>query len=456
MASRSNSGMGVLVALVIFIMLTVTLLLLLMLFYTKADRAAQDLATAEAAARDFITMDERNRDDIGRLKSSAQAANRSVVMYQREQLQNVMSQVAGNRNLTPEQLSSRMDQLGLQQGESLVNVLTAVRTQLQDANSAIESLQQELASSQARLAEEVSRREVLQQNQQAAFEALNQEVEAQKARADRYAAQIAQAEQNMEGRVGQIRDNFEGQVSQLNTEVERRDLQIGELSDAVTSLQNRLRENISPTDEGAQKDGEVVRVLDNDEIFIDLGRKDHIVLGMTFNVYGSVLDLRPDARGNVPPGKATVEVTRIDEVTSTARVIRSTSGRAVVEGDVLVNPVYDRNKDYSFFVFGRFDLDGENGPSDIETEIVNSRIRQWGGTLRDEFAGDIDFLVLGAEPSQPLAPRLDATGAEILEYRRQRQFYEDYQSYLQKAERLSIPVLSQNRLLTLIGYYQGN
>ncbi len=456
MASRSNSGMGVLVALVIFIMLTITLLLLLMLFYTKADKEAQAREAAESAARDFIRQDERNRDDISRLKSEAAGEGKSVVIYLRDQIQSTMRKVAGNGNLSPARLGTQLEQLGMAEGESLTGLVTTLRTQLKDSQDQIASLESELNNAHTRLGEEVARREQMQSDQQATIASLNADIAATKQRADRYQAQVEQSEKDMDERVRKIRDNLEQQIASLTEQLERRDVTIAGLQDTVTSLNSRLREStVSKIDEGQLTDGEVVRLVGNNEVFINLGSKQHIVLGMTFNVYGSTAEMRPDALGQVPQGKATVEVTRIGETTSTARIIRSTPGRAVVEGDLLVNPVYDRNKEYTFFVFGQFDLDGENGTSELETEIVNSRIKEWGGTIRDKFAGDIDFLVLGVAPTMPLQPRSDATPPEVLKYRRERQFYEDYQNFIDRAEKLSIPVLNQNRLLTLIGYY-GN
>lgn len=456
MASRSNSGMGVLVALVIFIMLTITLLLLLMLFYTKADKEAQARESAEAAAREFIRQDERNRDDITRLKSEASAEGKSVVMYLRDQIQTTMRKVAGNANLSPARLGTQLEQLGMAEGESLTGLVTTLRTELKDAQDQIDSLESELNNAHTRLGEEVARREQNQKDYEATVAALKADIDATKARADRYQQQVLQSEQNMDARVQEIRDNLEQRIASLTEQLERRDVTIAGLQDNVTSLQTRLREtSISSVDEGQQTDGEIVRMVGNDEVFINLGQKQHVVLGMTFNVYGSTSEMRPDAAGQVPQGKATIEVTRIGDTTSTARIIRSTPGRAVVEGDLIVNPVYDRNKEYQFFVFGDFDLDGENGTSSLETEIVRSRIKEWGGNIRDQFSGDIDFLVLGVAPTMPLQPRSDATPPEVMRYRRERQFYDDYQNLLDRAQKLSIPVLNQNRLLTLIGYY-GN
>ncbi len=456
MASRSNSGMGVLVALVIFIMLTITLLLLLMLFYTKADKEAQARVLAESAARDFIRTEERTRDDIGRLKAEAMKDGKSVVIYLRDQIQTIMRDVTGTPNLTPARLKTQLEQLGMAPGESLTGLVTTLRTQLKDSQDRIASLEGELNTAHIRLAEEVARNEQLHSDQQATFASLNAEIAATKERADRYQAQVEQSEKDMEHRVGKIRDDLEAQIASLHEKVAQSDATVAELRGTVTSLRSRLKEtSISSVDEGQQNDGVIVRLVGSDEVFIDLGKQQHIVLGMTFNVYGSTAEMRPDSSGQIPPGKATIEVTRISETTSTARIIRSTPGRAVVEGDVIVNPVYDRNKQYTFYVFGLFDLDRENGPSERETEIVNSRIKEWGGSVREKFGGDIDFLVLGVEPTMPLPPRPEATSAEVIKYRRDRQFFEDYQSLLTQAGHLSIPVLNQNRLLTLIGYY-GN
>jgi len=456
MASRSNSGMGVLVALVIFIMLTITLLLLLMLFYTKADKEAQARVAADSAARDFIRTEERTRDDIGRLKAEAMKDGKSVVIYLRDQIQTIMRDVAGTPNLTPTRLKTQLEQLGMAPGESLTGLVTTLRTQLKDSQDRITSLEGELDTAHVQLADQVARNERLHVDQQATFASLNAEISATKERADRYQAQVQQSEQNMNDRVQKIRDGLEAQIASLNEQLDRSQGAVAELNGTVASLQSRLKESSLGTgDEGQQKDGEIVRLVGNDEVFIDLGKEQHIVLGMTFNVYGSTAEMRPDSAGQVPPGKATIEVTRISPTTSTARIIRSTPGRAVVEGDLIVNPVYDRHKQYAFYVFGQFDLDAENGPSDLETGIVNSRIKEWGGSIRDKFAGDIDFLVLGVAPTMPLPPRSDATAAEVIKYRRERQFYEDYQRYLEQAKNLSIPVLNQNRLLTLIGYY-GN
>ena len=456
MAARTNTGMGVLVALVIFIMLTITLLLLLMLFYTKYDKAVRAQEAMETNTRQFVRQDERTRDDIGRLVAEAGEQNKSLVAYLRDRNQDLTRRIAGNPNLSPTQLEERLKQLDVAEDDSLSNAMGTLRTSNQDLENRAESLERELQDVQARLGEEVALREQMQANQQATIAALRQEIDLIKQSAEQYGTNVGEAEQRMEQRVADIRAQYDEQVATLAQQVEERDATLAQLQDTVSSFQRRLREaTVGSLDESSLADGKVVRVLENDEIFVDLGRDDHIVLGMTFNVYGSTTELRPDASGNVSPGKATVEITNIDQTTSTARIIRSTPGRAVLQDDILVNPVYDPNKKYAFFLFGQFDLDGENGPSDLETDIVRSRIDEWGGEVQDAFSGDVDFVVLGEAPIRPIEPPSGASDVIIRQYVRQRRFYEDYQNYLRQAERLSIPVLNQNRLLSLIGYY-GN
>jgi len=291
----------------------------------------------------------------------------------------------------------------------------------------------------------IARRADLETSHQATIDALQEEIDRIQASADAYARQVAEAEESMEQRVERIRADQEDEADDLRNLLDAERTKVAQLTDLNRSLKERVNAvTISGRSEADLVDGRVARMLDSDEVFIDLGRKHNIVLGMTFDVYSNP----------TPPGKATIEVTRVDDATSRARVVRSTIGRAVVEGDILVNPVYDPDKEYSFYVFGDFDLDLEDGPSPQETDIVKARIREWGGTIRDEFTGDIDYLVLGMEPVEPSPLPPSPTGPQVRQYQQQKRLIDRYEALLEEARSLSIPVLNQNRLFTLIGYYR--
>ena len=80
--------------------------------------------------------------------------------------------------------------------------------------------------------------------------------------------------------------------------------------------------------------------------------------------------------------KGTIEIRNVYEATSEARV---TSTKAVsdpiMDGDVVANLVYDRNRHYRFVVAGDFDLDfdGRIDPDGVGGQAVVNMIQRAGG-----------------------------------------------------------------------------
>lgn len=456
MASRSSSSMGVMVALVIFILLSLTLLLTTMLFYTKMEQARSDLAKADADLQTFATRSEReNNDTIKDLMSRARNNRTSVIGYLRDDFNKVTRLVGGAGVNTGAELEASLARFEVTENRPAIAKLQELTNAVQQITAERESLKKQYdEANNGRLAE-VMRREQLEQDHRAAIADLQAEIGRIQSRADEYARSINQAEASMDERVRSIRNNYETQISGLNVELDAERTQVALLTRDINELRARVEATrIDPLGEPMSPDGHIQEFGERGTVYIDLGRQDNIILGMTFEVYGDVSELKPDSAGIVPRGKGTIEVTRIQDSIATARIIRTTPGRAIVEGDVIVNAIYDKNKKYTCFVFGQFDMDGENGPSDIETEDMKARIREWGGVILDEFKGDMDFLVLGRQPDLPISPPANAPPHQIRKYIADRKFYDQYHEYLSKAESLSIPVMNQNRLFTLIGYFQ--
>jgi hypothetical protein len=69
----------------------------------------------------------------------------------------------------------------------------------------------------------------------------------------------------------------------------------------------------------------------------------------------------------------------------------------------------------------------------------------------DEVTGDLDFIVLGAQPVLPPAPAAGAPIAVVNDYNRLQREIQRYNELLEAAEATSIPLLNANRLQTLIG-----
>ncbi len=214
-----------------------------------------------------------------------------------------------------------------------------------------------------------------------------------------------------------------------------------------------------------QADGRIVRLPGNNICYINLGDGDQVTPGLTFEVYDKTTGIPPippnaTSDEDLPVGKASIEVTRVGATSSECRIVKTSPGAVLSEGDLIENLVYDPNTKYNFFVYGQFDLSNTGrttsqiGASSPDTQVIKRLITQWGGQITDKVNVDTDFVVLGKEPeltaysqeelSQPLIADKAAKEKAALD---------QYQEVRQTAIDLHIPILNQNRFLYYIGYY---
>jgi hypothetical protein len=177
---------------------------------------------------------------------------------------------------------------------------------------------------------------------------------------------------------------------------------------------------------------------------------------MRFEVFDDSAALRQvdQATGALPRGKASLEVIKVGDATSTCKIIRGVPGRPVVRGDVIANAVYDPNYTFRFLVHGKFDVNGDGSPTELEADYIRSLIEDWGGQVQrgESLPGDLDFLVLGVEPPLPSPSRADATPQEIKVWLDKRNAYQIYNTLKQQAIDAQIPILNANRFFILTGY----
>src|SRR5690606_6003448 len=91
-------------------------------------------------------------------------------------------------------------------------------------------------------------------------------------------------------------------------------------------------------------------------VYIDIGASEHVLLGMTFEVYDKSSGIVTDEFGTLR-GKATVEVVRVEAGSSLCRIVRRDNGSLIYEGDIIGNAVYDPNMTLRFHVYGEFDIE---------------------------------------------------------------------------------------------------
>ena len=133
-------------------------------------------------------------------------------------------------------------------------------------------------------------------------------------------------------------------------------------------------------------------------------------------------------------------------------VLRDKNGAPIVEGDLILNLVYNAHTKFNFVVYGDFDLAGTDRPTPGDAEVIRRLITQWGGRVTDQVNVDSDFLVMGVEPKIPAKPD-SPTALDDERYAKSQKAYNTYYEVRSQAIQLNIPVLNQNRFLYFVGYY---
>lgn len=454
MAGRTSTSIGVGVTVTLLAVTTLALFVTSVIFFANKRAAERQLADAKQTTQDYVSDQDRASDAVNRARDAGKSQRMTAIAYLLDNQQKVMQVASGSRTDTLDDLRRKLDAIP---GSSNQNMLTLLRAR----DASIDGLNKQLGDAVAARdralndrENEVRRVRQLEENQRNTIAQLNTDLDKYRDEVERYRDELNQAKADMDERVSRIQDSADSREAALRADIDtlQRDKVLNQA--LITRLQDELKgKRVSSQDEYALVDGEIISVDPAARTaVISRGRRDKIVLGMTFAVYAEATAIRPDPQsGEYPAGKATIEIIKIDERTATARILRETRGNPVVRGDVIANAVYDPRKTYKFMVYGNFDADGDGRATFEEQANIRARIEAWGGQVLSELTGDTDFLVLGEPPVLPPEPPGNAPIEVINFYVAIRRQAERYNALFNQAQSTSIPVLNQNRLFTLTG-----
>jgi len=451
MAGRSSTSFGVGATITILALATLGFFVAFAVFYGKYTNALQKLTQAQTEQSDVIKPDERNRDDVRNLIEQARGERKSLVQFLVDTQEATMLRASGARRDRLADLEAKLKNANVPDSANLVAFIVgrtaeieSLKNQLAQADAARQAAIANQQSEVERVAGiEAKHRETLEANN-ALVGQLREEYNTNRAGTDEYKKRV-DAELDRTKQAGLENEERLNKLIQKLTEEKLI------LENQLSALRGTRGEGVMRgTDEFALVDAEVIG-SDTGLVYLSIGRQNNVVLGTTFTVYGSPSAIRPDAEGNYPRGKATLEIISVGESSSVARITSEVKGNPVVKGDVVANAVYDPNKKYKFVVFGNFDADRDGVGTPLERATVEAMIQAWGGEIIDELAGDADFLVLGSRPVLPPRPGSDAPLAVVLDYQARDREVQRYDTLLRQATSTSVPVLNENRLYTLIG-----
>ena len=458
MATRSTAGTGVVVSLVVFMLCTVFLLVLTIVFYSGQTKAQEGFRFSDATLTRYVSKEQRNRESI-KAREAEVNPNRgeSVVRSFLEEQQDIMQYVAGNRTASLESVKDQFKRLGVPEDSSVRDAYQQQGRALSSRESEIEGLKTKLAARDDEIHDLEAGKDQLKKNHQQQLSTVIGKIAAYQQAAEEYRDQLNDVKDKYPANLTRLQNRYEGDIARLENEKDSLYQERIILKKRLDELQSIVSlERFRGKNPALLVDGTVLDSAGSLEVYINRGKADRIVLGMTFEVYDSEAALAAvdQLTGHLPRGKASLQVVQVRSTTSKCKITRSIIGRPVVRHDIIANAVYDPNYIFKFLVHGKFDVDGDGKPTETEADFLRSLIVNWGGEVvtGEQLPGDLDFLVLGVEPREPMPPRPDATEFELDAWVQKRRAHERYHALFRQASEAQIPVLNSNRFFILIGY----
>jgi hypothetical protein len=342
---------------------------------------------------------------------------------------------------------------------SIVNKLVAYSKDQQYQNTALRMAQSESAGNAAQqIANEEAKAQKAVDDKDAAVKAMGAQLDRAQAAENDYQLKLKNMSQAMDGE----RQAMNSQLQKAQTSMQETVRELDQEKRLSNELVSKLAgKRVSPLDPLLrQTDGYITSVASEDIVYINLGMGDHIVPGMTLEVYShrDGIPKQDDmmVEENLPVGLASIEVERVLSGVSECRVVKTEIGQHIGIGDLIANLVYDRNTKYNMVVYGDFDLSQSGKPKAGDAQKIKALITDWGGQVQKNIDVDTDFVVMGAEPKvdQFTADELnDPLNKQTQD--EEKAAYDAYQAELEKAEKLGIPVMNQNRFLYFCGYFNN-
>ncbi|MEO1236773.1 MAG: hypothetical protein AAFX76_08305 [Planctomycetota bacterium] len=398
-------------------------LILAIVFYTRVETAEQAAAAAQAELNTALTSADRNNPAYQTLTAEGSGSAVGKLLAEVDRLRSEVSGLQGQ-----------------------VGTVTVARD---TAQASLEDQQAAAARAQQELADAVAEKNELSTDLGEQVQQLTGTVNEISAENTRLRGlidtSIAEVDQQYRDQITGLRQ----QVSELDGTITERERTIEDQRGIIEDLRGLRPETVSVTLADATI---VAQIEDQNKVYLDIGRDAGLSLGLPFKVYDpdEVIKIEdPDSEG-----KAVVEIINIESNNAIGRIVSRQPRASVNNGDVLVNVAFDPDRQFTFHVFGQFDLDFDGDVESDGNERVSTLVRRYGGRLADELGFDVDYLVLGQEPPLPQRPDDELDLIRMREFRVELSNFEAYQTRIAEARELGVPILNQNRFLDLVGYFE--
>ena len=449
--------------------------------FTQANKANEDLNTLRQKYGDVVSLNDLTSTDVTSLKDVRGDAERGLpptlplLKVARQQTEALTTLVAG-AGATDDKAAAAQARDALAaaktaaggsgaaiQDASLVDAIKSMGTYVGTLNDQNKKLESDLADARKATQAAIAEKGIVVTTTDQKVQTAEEQAKESQANATSYAA-------SKDTQLGSVQGDLAKKSEELVKSAEESQGRIATLQQQLATgkresddLKTQLARYRVPTNQIVkQADGQITRVTGTDRVFINLGKGDQVAAGMTFEVFDrSGVPTIPGpandpANDKLLKGKASIEVIAAQPGISECRVVRTSPGAAITEGDPIVNVVYDKNVKFKFRVYGKFNLDYRGEATDKDADIVKRLITGWGATTVDKLDTKTDFVVLGEEPVVPsyTADELAREPEKAFQKEQAEQALDQYNTVLQQANQLNIPILNQTRFLYMIGYYE--
>ena len=349
--------------------------------------------------------------------------------------------------------------LGAEGVTSLKIELETLRSRTEQLSQDNANLKKQMAASQSDATASRDEAKKATEGAQAASKRVEGDIATYRTSSQKYGEDVKDTVATVKKYQDDMDQRHRNEMADLQGQIDNVSSSRAELSGKVEVLQKTVDQyRIKPENAASLADGRVIDVTgQNGEIFISIGSKQRVQPGMTFDVYDSASAIQYNpSTGDLIPGKARVQVLKVEENTSTARVIPENTRyaprpRPIVKDDVIANVIFSPDYRYKFLVHGKFDIDNDGNATAAEAEFVRGRIKTWGGDVveGDTLRGDLDFIVMGVQPLKPLDLASDADEGQYTSHFDQKKAFETYQTLFNEAQTARVPVLNWNRMQVL-------
>jgi hypothetical protein len=474
-----GSRAGFLTALVISVIIAVSMIVVAVYANQKWGQAQRDLEALQA--RDKPYLSEQDPTDPRVLALVAAKDNQpqfngltSALQVSLAETDQLAKLVGGNSSpdkaaaaaiQARDDAAKRIDELNAKKlvsftlpKDTLTAALSTLTDQIAQLAAQKQDVESQLAAANQKSTQILAAQTDLLKQKDAAIQEANAKAAESATQAQQFKQQADAANAAIQTSGNESLKKLQDALAAMTAQAQQKEKQLAIATKERDSLKGRLHQvRVSAEEPIIQHpDGNVIRVADNKTCFINLGQRQHVTKGLTFEIYDKNKGIPPLGNGQsengLPVGKGSIEVFNVGPDTSECRIVKLEPGEQLVIGDLIANLVYDPSVKYNFVVYGDFDLSESGAPSPTDTEIIKRLITQWGGELQPKVDLDTDFVVMGA---QPVIPRItDSTDpAQQLAKQRAEARLAAYDAVVTQAAQLGVPLMNQNRFLYFTGYY---